>query len=399
MLGASFFQVPAIIRAKELGHYVITCDYIPNNFGHKYADEYYNVSTTDLDGVLKLAQQLAIDGIVCYASDPSAPTAAYVAEKMGLPGNPYESTQILSVKDKFRKFLTEHHFRSPVYGSYDELSSMLNDLERFKFPLIMKPVDSSGSKGVSKINSVNETISAFNNAKSFSRSGRVILEEYIDSHGPQIIGDGLSYNGKLVFRAFGTHFFNQNKSEGNPFVPIGGCWPDYRPEYIHNRIHQEIQRLLDLLKMKNCAYNFEVRLDENDMPILMEVGCRNGGNMIPQVLQYATGVDMPEFVIRSALGEDCSNYSLVPPSGFWAYYVVHSNQAGILNEISIDPEFQKEHLVQFWQIKKPGDTIIPFTGSHGTLGTMALKFTSQSEMLEKMENMMRYVRLSFQQET
>ena len=79
MLGGSMQQIPAIRRAKEMGHYVITCDYLPDNPGHKYSDEFYNESTTDLEGVLAVAEQLKIDGIVAYASDPAAPTAAYLS--------------------------------------------------------------------------------------------------------------------------------------------------------------------------------------------------------------------------------------------------------------------------------------------------------------------------------
>ena len=91
MLGGAMQQIPIIRMAKDMGHYVITCDYLPENPGHKLADEYYDISTTDLDGVLELAKGLDLDGIIAYASDPAAPTAAYVAEKLGLPGNPYES--------------------------------------------------------------------------------------------------------------------------------------------------------------------------------------------------------------------------------------------------------------------------------------------------------------------
>ena len=91
MLGGSLYQTYAIKAAVEMGYYVITCDYLPENPGHKFSHEYHNVSTTDKDAVLNLAKQLKIDGIVAYASDPAAPTAAYVAEKLNLPTSPYES--------------------------------------------------------------------------------------------------------------------------------------------------------------------------------------------------------------------------------------------------------------------------------------------------------------------
>lgn len=104
MLGGSHFQVAAIKYAKEAGYYVITVDYLPGNPGHIYAHEYYNISTTDKEAVLKLAKKLKIDGIVSYASDPGATTAAFVSDKLSLPGNPYESVKILQQKDLFRKF-------------------------------------------------------------------------------------------------------------------------------------------------------------------------------------------------------------------------------------------------------------------------------------------------------
>ena len=105
MLGGSLYQVYAIKEAVKMGYYVITCDYLPNNPGHQYAHEYYNVSTTDKEAVYELAKRLQVDGVVAYASDPAAPTAAYVCEKLGLPTSPYNSVEILSQKDLFRRYL------------------------------------------------------------------------------------------------------------------------------------------------------------------------------------------------------------------------------------------------------------------------------------------------------
>lgn len=113
MLGGNQVQMTAIKAAKEQGYYVITVDYLPDNPGHKLADEYHNVSTIDKEAVLQLARELEIDGIVSYASDVSAPTAAFVAEAMGLPTNPYESVHILTHKNEFRKFMRENGLPMP----------------------------------------------------------------------------------------------------------------------------------------------------------------------------------------------------------------------------------------------------------------------------------------------
>ena len=183
MLGGAMQQIPIIRMAKDMGHYVITCDYLPENPGHKLADEYYDISTTDLDGVLELAKGLNLDGIIAYASDPAAPTAAYVAEKLGLPGNPYESVKLCTEKDLFRAFLKEHGFNCPKAKGYTRYEDALADIGEFKFPVMVKPVDSSGSKGVVKIYTPEELKDAVEEALSYSRGKRFIVEEFIVKKG------------------------------------------------------------------------------------------------------------------------------------------------------------------------------------------------------------------------
>ena len=393
LLGGSHFQVPSVKTAKELGYYTITCDYCPDNPGHKYADEYYNVSTTDKEAVLELARRLKIDGIVCYASDPAAPTAAYVAEKLGLPTSPYKSVEILANKDKFREFLKENHFNVPKAKgyAYDEIEIMQKEIKEFKFPVMVKPVDSSGSKGVKKIDSPSDIAEAVEEAMAYSRCKRFIIEEYVEKYGYQIAGDGFSVDGELVFRCFANEHFDA--SGINPYVPVGESWPYYLPERVHNKIHTEIQRALSLLGMKTQAYNFDIRVDEDENVYLIEIGPRNGGNLIAQVTQYATGVDMVTYTIKAAMGEECKDLHMVEPVGYWSNYMVHSQQAGILQEVQIDETFKKENIVEFEMMFQPGDMIEAFTGSNGTLGTMILKFNSKEEMLEKMDHMERWVKV------
>lgn len=391
MLGGSYFQVPAIKKARELGHYVITCDYIEENPGHKFAHEYYNVSTTDKEAVLSLAQSLEIDGIVAYASDPAAPTAAYVAEKLGLPTNPYKSVEILTNKDLFRKFLSENKFNVPKAKGYDSIEKAKEEFHYFKMPVMVKPVDSSGSKGVSKIDSIDRLQEKAEYALSFSRVKRFILEEYVEKFGYQIAGDGFSVNGKLVFRCFANDHFPS--SDLNPYVPVGASWPYNMPKQIHDKIHNEIQRALKLLNMGTGAYNFDIRIDENKNVYLMEIGPRNGGNLIPQVIKYATGVDLVEYTIKAALGEDCSELKLVEPDGFWSVYVIHSEKNGILKNIKLNQEIVNNNLVKCELYVKPGEKISAFTGSNMTLGMMILKFFSENEMLEKMNALSNFVNI------
>ena len=130
LLGGSAQQIIAIETAKKLGYYTVLCDYLPDNPGQNYADVFYQESTTDKEAILKVAQAEQIDGIIAYASDPAAPTAAYVAEKMNLPSSPYESVEILCNKDRFRAFLSENGFCTPRANGYTLVEDALCDIEK-----------------------------------------------------------------------------------------------------------------------------------------------------------------------------------------------------------------------------------------------------------------------------
>ena len=352
-------QIAAIEYAKTRILYN-NYDFLKDNPGQEYADKFYCVSTTDMEAVLEIAQKEKIDGIVAYASDPAAPTAAYVAEKMGLATNPYKSVEILTNKDKFRLFLEKHNFHTPKAKGYSSIEEAKIGITFFKLPVIIKPVDSSGSKGVSILTDIIDLDQKFEYALRFSRVKRVIIEEYVEMVGYQVAGDGFSLNGKLLFRCFGNDHFD--KSGLNPFVPIAASFPYIMPEKVHNKIHNEIQRLFDLLKMKTGAYNFDIRVDNNDNVYLMEIGPRNGGNFIPQVIEYATGINMIDYTIRAAMGEDCSDIKMFDPNGYWSYYAIHSAIAGRLKEVIIDENVKANHIVEYHLNYRIGDNVPAFTG-------------------------------------
>jgi biotin carboxylase len=157
------------------------------------------------------------------------------------------------------------------------------------------------------------------------------------------------------------------------------------PEWVQEKVHNEIQRLITLLSMKTCTYNFDMRIDKDYNVYLMEVAPRDGGNYIPQLIKYATGVDLVECSIKAALGEPIK-ISAMKPQGFWSYFAVHSLKNGILSKISIDATFAKEHIVENHVTKRTGDEIKSFTGANTTLGCLLLKFNSMEEMLWAMDN-------------
>lgn len=378
-LGASYFQLRPIKYAKAQGYYVITCDNRPDNPGHALADESYDVSTTDKESVLKLALRLGINGIVAYASDPAAPTAAYVAEFMGLQGNPYLAVLTMTHKDLWRKFQDREFFNHPKL--LNDTSDIINT-----FPIVVKPVDSSGSKGVTILQGIKGMNHAIQEAVKYSIRKEVIFEEYIPLEGYQVAGDGFVVDGKLAFTGFMNEHF-----EKDGIVPVGESFPYVGSKEIQKKIHEEVQSAISILEFRHGALNFDIRVLA-DTVYLMEIGPRAGGNLIADVIYESTGVDLAEYVVKAALGEDCSDLNQIEPKGCYASYMIHASEDGIYQGI----EFHDLDMVRMDMFVRPGDRVQKFTGSHCTIGTMILKFNNQEEMLGQMDSMEKFVKVLVQ---
>ena len=391
MLGGSMQQIPAIKKAKEMGLFVITCDYLPDNPGHKFADQSFNVSTTDKEAVLELAKKLEIDGIVAYASDPAAPTAAYVSKKMNLPGNPYESVEILTQKDKFRDFLQANGFNSPKAEGFDNYEQALAHIDEFKFPVMVKPVDSSGSKGVVKIYNKEELFPAVEEALQYSRGKRIVIEEFIQKKGYQVSGDGFSVDGKLVFTSYGNELYSGKGTR--EYVALGEFWPSLLTEDMKAKVDSELQKLITSLNMKTCAYNIEVIIDQNDDVFVLELGPRNGGSYIPQLIEYATGVDLVEYTIKGALGQDCSGLEMAPTNGCFSNYMIYSTESGKYAGIWFEPEFEKNNLLDVYCTYNLGDEVTAYQNTSHSLGTILFKADSVEEMKKITDNIEKYYKV------
>lgn len=388
-LGAAPTQVPPLQYARSQGHYIITCDYLPDNPGHKLADASYNVSTTDKEAVLALALQHRIDGVVAYASDPAAPTAAYVAERMSLPGNPYQSVLTLARKDLFRSFLKEHGFNVPNSESFYDRERARSWLNEIGVPAFIKPVDSSGSKGVTRLNQVCHFDEAFDHALVYSREKKVVVEQEIIRSKYQVAGDGFIVDGKLVFRSWADEHFDKFC---NGLVPIGQTFPTSQPEKLLDVAHSESQRLLTLLSMKTGALNFDYVFSEDGRFYFLELGPRNGGCLIPEVIRYANNIDLIKYTVDASIGKPCDGLKMQPTNGFWSSYMVHAIKDGVFNELWMSERIKTKIVEQDIYVKK-GQNVKKYLGSNDTLGSMILKFDSMEEMLSIIDNMERDIRV------
>lgn len=378
LLGGSTQQIPAIELANEQGYYTVLCDYLADNPGQDYAKKFYCVSTTDKDAILEVAKNEKVDGVVAYASDPAAPTAAYVAEKLGLPTNPYKSVEILAFKDKFRDFLRENNFNCPKAKGFSSFENAKKEIIEFTFPVMIKPIDSSGSKGVSKAEKVEDFEEAYGTALNNSRGKNIIVEEFIEQdHEYMIGGDCFVLDGKVVYWGF----LNCHRDpKVNALVPVGKSYPLLISEDRIKQVKREIQRVVDLLHIEFGGFNVEAMIDSKERVFLIEMGPRNGGNMIPDFLKMIHGVDLIGATVETAMGNKDFQIEQKSNSGFYATHNLHTDKDGLFQTVQykngIEDKILKEVIY-----KQKGDSVQYFDGANKAIGIVFLKFNTHEEQI------------------
>lgn len=389
LLGGSRYLLPVIREAHKQGIYVITCDYLPNNYAHRYADEYHNVSIIDKDAVLQLAKELNVNGIMSFACDPGVETMAYVCEKLGLPCvGSYQSVLTLQDKVRFRAFLKENDFNVPNAKGFSTYEEFFKDAEKFALPVVVKPADSAGSKGVTRIDNIESARTAVESALAYSKTNRFIVEEFIEKQGDSSDCDCFSINGKMVFVSFSNQKFDPSAS--NPYTPAGYTWPPRMSMEAQKYLTFELNRVCSILKLKSSIYNVETRVGKDGKAYIMEISPRGGGNRLSEMMQYVTHTDLIGQAIHAALGDPCKIEKMPQYDGYWYEHILHSEIDGTFVKVYIDDSI-RNNLVEEDLWVKAGDKVKSFTGANQTIGTLVFRFESEKKLEYAVRNSSRLI--------
>lgn len=398
LLGGSRQQVVAIETAKRLGYRTVLCDYLPDNPGQYHADVFYQESTTDPELMLHIARKEDAQGVLAYASDPAALTQAYVAERLGLPTNPYASVEKLSVKHLFRQHLHKAGLPCPQSTSLPADATAEEAIaasEGMRLPVVLKPTDSSGSKGVTVLEERDPKAfaAAIAHAGEFSRNRILVLEEYIRAKFPRVIGgDIFVAHGRVAF--WGLMSCLRDESLGG-LVPVGERFPSGLSHEQTARVKEVIQALVDSLHLEFGEMNVEVIVGEDDVPYFLELGARAGGNMIPVQLSDISGIDLVEANVRYAMGDDSLSVEfddeVDAPGIANCSYVPHASIDGTYHGLDIAPELAP-HVYRNVPYVEEGAHVARFDGANKALGILFLRFDSVAQMEDMLPCMNQLVR-------
>ncbi|MCX5848798.1 MAG: ATP-grasp domain-containing protein [Deltaproteobacteria bacterium] len=381
--GGGYADIPLILSAKKLGYYVITSGNKPDELGHKYSDEYKMADFSDPDAILNLAKSLKVSAICACCNDFSALSAAYAAEKLGLPGHDsYRIAQIIHYKDQYRQFALSYGIATPKAFGFTCKMEALKEMVSLKFPVIVKPVDLTGGKGMSTINQMDEAEAAIEKAFAISRMKRVVVEEFITGsrHGFSVF----LVNGRVVF------FFSDNEHYFlNPYMVSAASTPGIVSPAVEKKLCAESEKISSLLSLKTGIFHIQYILNGEE-PVIIEICRRAPGDLYIRLVEHATGVDYSSWIVRSSAGLDCSGLTQAEPRGFFARHCVMCTTAGKVRDIIFDNSIEKQIIDKFMWWKK-GDIVSDIMTAK--FGIVFLKFQSQDEMMEKTERMQKLIRV------
>lgn len=361
-----------LIRAlRKLGYQIIVTGSVSGLIGEKYADTYIKADYSDKARILKIAQNEELDAICACCNDYGVYTAAYVAEKLGLPGyDSYETTLLLHNKDKFKDFAKKNDIISPWAESFDNYKEAIDFLKKTSFPVIVKPTDASAGNGIQKIESSDETKKAVQIAFEKSRVGRIVIEKYIE-------GTQHGFCTYLIGQKVVAVCSNNEYSLLNPYRVEIDTYPADNYEEVSDILITQIEKIASLLQLKDGIFHLQYIFNEEG-PQIIEVMRRVLGNMYFVPGNLLTGMDWEYWEARARCGLSCEAFPRnIYQEGCFAYKTILSEENGEIESIEIPSKYAK-YLIDMCILRKKGDRITHFESE--PVGFLFFMFSSQDEM-------------------
>ena len=350
IIGANDFQNQLILKAKSLGYETHVFAWKDGAVGEKTADYFYPISIKDVDAILEECKKIKPVGVCSIASDLATLAVNYVSTKLGLSSNDDSVTNQCTNKYEMRKKFLENGVKVPKFIKVTEDPKTWN-IEGMKFPIIVKPTDRSGSRGITKVNKKSELKKAINYSIKDSFEKCAIVEEFIE--GNEYSCECISFKGKHHFLQFTKKY-----TTGAPnFIETGHMEPSDIKEEYQEKIKKEIFKALDALGIENSASHTEFKIDDKGNFGIIEIGARMGGDCIgSDLVQISTGYDFMKMVIDVAVGNEPDFKKYTEPKEAHIKFIFNQKDIDEMNEF-IKNNKDKIYRVSEMEMENLGKTV------------------------------------------
>ncbi len=388
LLGGSHAEIPLIKAARELGWYVITTGNNRDGLGHPFADKTVFADFSDKDAMLALARDEGVQAVCSGCNDFALLSTVYVCEKLGLPGHDSFATSIeLHHKDKYRSLATRLSIPTPQAKVARNNLEFEKAIASLTFPIIIKPVDLTGGKGIHRVSDVVEAREAYKDASNRTREDHIVVEEFVQ-------GTNHGFSAMLVKGKVAFAFADNEQYFLNKYMVSGANSPTTTSDASLKKLRDYSERVAKELNLVDGILHIQYIEKEDGTPYIIEICRRPPGDLYIKFVKYATGIDYPKFIVMAETGEDISSIMDVPTQGYWLRHCVMAGKAvengNIVEEVEFSPEIRGNVVEKFlWY--KPGDLIADTLIYKA--GIVFFKFDSLSEMNDKTGRMTDLVRI------
>ena len=343
ILGGSHAEIPLINVAQKMGYHVITTGNQKDGLGHPYADEYISCDFSDKDAILKLARQLQVDAICSGCNDFAYLSTAYACEKLGLPGHDaYETTLQIHHKDKYRALAKELGISTPNARKCYSLQDVMNAVADIGFPIIIKPVDLTGGKGMTRCEHMEQVEEAYYNAMTLTREQYVVAEEFLigTNHG----FSAYLQDGKVTF-----YFVDNEQYFLNPYLVSGASAPGDVPQRAVDRLCKDCERIAKHLGLVDGIFHVQFILKQDLEPVIIEICRRAPGDLYIRFVEMAKAIDYPAYIVAGEVGMKMDVPACRKDEGFYVRHCVMADKAGMVKNVVIAEQI-KPYIVEqmFW---------------------------------------------------
>ena len=385
LLGGSHAEIPLIQAAQSLGWYVITTGNAREGLGHPYADKNVFADFSDKDAMLELARIEGVQAVCSGCNDFALLSTVYVCEKLELPGHDSYATSLeIHHKDKYRALATRLGIPTPRALVVRNAADFESAIVQLTFPIIVKPVDLTGGKGIHRAATPEEAHTAYKDACSRTRQDHIVVEEFVQ-------GSNHGFSAMLVKGKVAFAFADNEQYYINKYMVSGANSPSISSDKTLAMLREYSERIAQELLLVDGILHIQYIERADGTPVIIEICRRPPGDLYIKFVKYATGVDYPKFIVQAETGEDISSIADVPTQGFWLRHCImadcqagENGSTGIVRDVTFAPEIQGNIVEKFlWY--KPGEVITDKLTYKA--GIVFFRFDTLAEMQDKTARM------------